>query len=75
MPIIATNWMYNKDIIQDGVNGLLVPIHNPQAMCEALLKFYRDRNYRTEIAMNNLKEAKKYQPDKVLEVFYRFMDK
>ena len=29
LPIIATDWMYNKEIVHDGVHGILVPPHRP----------------------------------------------
>ena len=32
IPIIATDWLYNKDVIVDGRNGILVPIKSPSAL-------------------------------------------
>lgn len=74
LPIIATDWNYNKDAIKDGENGILVPIKNTKAMCEALLSLYNDRERAYKIAINNLETAKQYMPDKVLAKFYEFMD-
>lgn len=75
LPIIATDWNYNADIIHDGINGILVPIKDAQAMCDALLELYNDRERAYEIAMNNLNEADEYTPDKVLAKFYAFIDR
>lgn len=74
IPIIATNWLYNADIIKDGINGILVPIKKPEEICNALLKLYFDRNYAMVISLNNLEEAKKYQPEKVMKELYTFID-
>ena len=74
LPIIATDWLYNKDVIANGVNGILIPIKDPQALCDAILTLYHDREKAFEIAKNNIEEAKKYTPDKVLAEFYSYMD-
>lgn len=74
IPIIATDWLYNKDVIADGFNGILIPIKDAQALCDAILSLYNDREKAFEIAKNNVEEAKKYTPDKVLAEFYSYMD-
>lgn len=75
LPVIATDWNYNKDVIKDNENGLLVPIKNPQKMSEAILKLYADRELAYKLANNNVTVAEKYRPDRVLETFYSFLDK
>ena len=74
IPMIATDWNYNADVITDGVNGILVPIKDAKSMCDALLALYHDRDRAYEIAMNNLNAAEAYTPDKVLAKFYEFLD-
>lgn len=74
LPIIATDWLYNADVIKDGRNGILVPIKNPQAICEAILRLYNDRELTHQIALNNLEDARQYHPDQVLREFYGFID-
>lgn len=74
LPIIASDWLYNKDVITHEVNGLLVPARNPSALSLALERLYNDRELAYKIAKNNLEEAEKYKPDLVLKEFYTFMD-
>lgn len=74
LPMIATCWNYNADVIEDGFNGILVPIKDAEAMCDALLKLYNDRELAYKIAMNNLKSAEKYDADHILAKFYKFVD-
>lgn len=74
LPMIATDWNYNADVIQDGYNGILVPIQDPKAICDALLGLYNDRQRAYQLAMNNLKTAELYKPDQVLAKYYEFMD-
>lgn len=74
IPIIATDWNYNKEVIIDKRNGLLVPIHDPLAISDALMTFYNNRQLACEISKNNVIDASQYSPDRVLEVFYSFFD-
>lgn len=50
IPVIATDWLYNKDIIKNNVNGILVPIQSPQKISEALLDLYFNRELALEIS-------------------------
>lgn len=74
LPVIATDWMYNKEIIQDGVHGILIPPHNSDALSKAILQLYNDRALALRYAHNCLNEAQNYQPDAVLQDLYSFLD-
>lgn len=74
LPVIATDWMYNSEIVKNDVHGILVPPHNPDAICDAILKLYSDRKLVLNYAYNCLEEAKKYQPDNVMKDLYGFLD-
>ena len=45
-PIVATDVPGCRAIIRDGVNGFLVPVHNPQALADALGKLLQDASLR-----------------------------
>ena len=74
VPIIATDWNYNKEVIIDGRNGILVPVHKPEEIAKALLRLYQDRSLHKQLCLNNIKDSHKYSPDKVLESLYSFLD-
>jgi phosphatidylinositol alpha 1,6-mannosyltransferase len=42
LPIIATRGGGPLDSIEDGIDGLLVPLKDPQAMAEAIWGLYND---------------------------------
>ncbi len=42
LPVVASALGGNVEVIQDGVNGLLVPPQNPQALSDALLRLLDD---------------------------------
>lgn len=74
LPIITTDWMYNKEIIKDKHNGLIVPIRDSDAISDALLALYNDRKLALKISRNNLVESEKYKPSEVLKDFFTFLD-
>lgn len=74
LPIIASDWLYIKDVVVDDINGILVPVKSSVALSDALLNLYNDRQKAYGISLNNLKTAKEYAPEKVLAKFYEFMD-
>lgn len=41
-PIITTDVIGCRDTVVDGINGFLVPVHNPQALASAMLKFINE---------------------------------
>ncbi len=43
-PVIATNAGGIPEIIQDGINGILVPVGDTDGISEAIVKIVRDRN-------------------------------
>ena len=73
-PIIATDWMYNKEILHNGVHGFLVEPENPRELCNAILRLYENRELACELAHNCLNEAQKYQPEEVLKELFAFLD-
>lgn len=74
LPIIATDWLYNSDVVLNNKTGLLVPVKNPKALSDAIVKLYNNRELRQELAINSLREVPKYAPDKVLADFYEIID-
>jgi glycosyltransferase involved in cell wall biosynthesis len=42
IPVIATNWLAIPEIVQEGVQGLLVPVRSPAKIREAIDNFFAD---------------------------------
>ena len=50
LPSIVTDINGSREIISDGVNGLIVPTHNSEALLEAMRKMLIDDDFRTGAA-------------------------
>lgn len=75
LPMIATDWLYNSEVVLDGRTGLLVPVKDPVSLCDALSRLYVDRELHYKLSQNALKESSKYSPDKVLANLYNEIEK
>ena len=59
-PVVATDSGGTSDIIQHGINGLLVPIDNPAAIANAVVRLLSDKNHYTMISNNSRQSVEKY---------------
>lgn len=41
-PVITTDWTGCRETVDEGVNGLLVPIRNPEALAAAMMRFIEE---------------------------------
>jgi len=46
LPVVTTDWPGCRDVVQDGVNGILVPIRDPAALADAIARLATDRTLR-----------------------------
>jgi glycosyltransferase involved in cell wall biosynthesis len=58
-PLIATNVGGLTEVVLHDKTGFLVPPNDPQALAEAILRFYRERR-EEEFTMNVRSEKRKY---------------
>jgi glycosyltransferase involved in cell wall biosynthesis len=52
LPIITTNWRAIPEIVDDNVNGILVPVNDPKYLAEAIEKLIADRELRMMLGKN-----------------------
>lgn len=56
-PVITTNCGGMSEVIEDGVNGFIVPIRNPEAMAEAIVRFTKLDVAQQQRMIDNAKET------------------
>lgn len=73
MPAIATDCRCGpRDLIEDGVNGLLVPVGDEEALCAAMEKM-ADPIYAKTLADNALKIREKLTSPEIFMSWYRYL--
>ncbi len=73
-PLVATNIRGNRDLVEDGVNGFLVPVGDERALIQALQKLIESPELRDSMGQESRKKAEAYSLDRVLlamEAVYR----
>lgn len=72
IPVIASDWNLNKDIIVDGVTGLIVPPHNIEALANAILSIINNDVLLEKMTKSCQQYALKYDVKNVLnKQFYK----
>jgi glycosyltransferase involved in cell wall biosynthesis len=66
VPVISTRCPYGpEEIITDGVNGLLIPVGDKDAMAEAIIRLLKDKKLRKHLIMGGNKRVKDFSIDKM----------
>lgn len=69
LPVIATNWNYNFDILKDEKTGYKVKIKEVEEVANKIIEIYKNQLKLVEMKYNCIDESDKYSPDKVMRVF------
>ncbi|WP_328326517.1 MULTISPECIES: glycosyltransferase family 4 protein [unclassified Streptomyces] len=70
LPVVSTDCDYGpREIIEDGVDGLLVPVGDSTAVAAALLKLIRDEELRHRMSAAALANARRFDPRQVTEQY------
>ncbi len=74
LPIVATNWNSNEEIIEDNINGALVNVHDIEKVSNLLTYYYKNPEILQFMSKNCLKKAKYYTPEYALKKFIDEID-
>ena len=68
VPVVSTDAPYGPgEILQDGVDGLLTPVGDPDALGDALLRLINDDGLRRSMAAAALTNSARYDPAPIAE--------
>jgi glycosyltransferase involved in cell wall biosynthesis len=73
-PVIATNVGGVREIVTDGVNGLLVPPHDPEALAVAIREFFADAALRDRLRTAAPASVAGFAPDRVYGRIERLLE-
>lgn len=72
LPVVSFDYKCGpKDIIQSGINGLLVPNGDIQALADAMMKVMEDEAYRKMLSLNARKVVDTYSEEAVMSQWIR----
>lgn len=68
LPIIASDWKYNRDIVINKVTGILFESKNKQELVKSLIWAKENNDIWNQMKLNCLYEYEQYRPEKVINV-------
>ncbi len=71
VPVVASNWKYNEEVIHDGVNGFVFEAKNNDCLIEKLEYLQKHPEVRSALRGQCLKDAYLFQPEVVLQTLYK----
>lgn len=70
LPVIATDWNFNSEIIHDNITGMIYPAHNNEALVNIIISLIHNQEKVYEMKNNCIKESMKYKPEKIMNVLF-----
>ena len=74
LPVIATEWNNNFEVLEDGKTGIKVQIKKTEEVCSKLIKLYKNQNRLLKMKYACLEESKKYTPEQAMEGFIKELE-
>jgi glycosyltransferase involved in cell wall biosynthesis len=69
VPVVLTDSRGIREFAVNGENCLMVPIRDPKALADAILRVLTDEELATRIAANGLQTASRYSWDDAVDRF------
>lgn len=63
VPVVASDWLYNGELIHEAENGALVPPQNAEALADKLMELSRDVAGWNSRKVTCLEHARRYSPE------------
>lgn len=73
IPVIATDWRYNGEVIKNEKNGFLYQTNNDEECSNILINIYSNKYDIREMKKECLEEAKKYKPDIAIKNLTKYL--
>ena len=75
LPVITTDWNYNKEIIRNKINGLIIKPKNPEDLAEKIKYLYHNRKELKKLSHHSYKISKKYDVNTVIDELVKDLTK
>ena len=74
LPIIATNWRYNSEVIEHGTTGLIYDYKNPEGLIDQINYSINHVDEINKMRVECIKYIKAFSPDLVFPIIYKYFD-
>lgn len=74
VPVIATDWKYNKEIVKNGETGILCGEQTVANVCNAIKRIMSDQKLFHRVCQGASCEADKYSKDNVTPILFEVID-
>ena len=75
LPIVSLDCDYGpRHIIEDGVNGKLIPYNDDEAMADAICELIENQDIRQEMGNAALKASLRYKPENIMNMWLELFD-
>ena len=71
LPVIASDWNHNKEIIHHNINGILISPKNHESLSEAMRKLIENLPFLKQLEKGAVKSVGSYDIDKVFADFFK----
>ena len=75
LPVVATDWNCNKEILSNYKTGIIYPNKTEKTLEDAIVKLLDDEKLLLEMKYNCINEAKKYVPSIYMKKIISYMEK
>lgn len=69
IPVVASDWRYNGEIIKDGETGFIFVTHDIDGLKQHIFKVIKNKNQYKKMKFNCVKQAQKFLPKNALKIF------
>ena len=73
LPVIASDWKYNSEIVQNGETGFLFNIENTNQLVEIISQSTDTPDIIDAMRIKCLEESKKYIPENIMQPIYKWI--
>lgn len=70
LPVVATDWHFNAEIIEDGRTGRIYKKDGTLSLSDIILELIMNKDTVSKMRIECVKESKKYNPDSILSDLY-----
>ena len=74
LPVIASDWRFNPELIEKDYTGLIYDHEEPDALIRCIIYAVNNPNKIDSMRKNCIHEAQKYTPDNVMPIIFNKID-